>query len=800
MRTVFYFSLCFLSLRVSLLFGQSLTLDSPVSRMVFQRALDNSALVPVRGRVQGQVDRVVGRLVARQGGQTTHWHEGTVQNGTFLLNIPASGGFYDLEVVAKAGTVEVSRLRRERIGVGEVFVVSGQSNNFGEPGKGLPATDDRVSVVNYWPGHDGYLDEQNMPMTFAQAGPGTFCGPRNPLHIWGGLGDRLVAKLGVPVLFLGAAHPGSSTNNWREAAQGMDRVTGRSWSNNAPYRPLRIALQQYGCVTGVRGVLWHQGESDNSYQTTEGYVNNMRVLIDQTRADSKFSKLSWMIARASYYPFYPGRERDPAIIAGQNQLIQTVDNCFPGPYTDEFIGPTYREDMIHFSEYAYGFLADLWNQHLNPAYFQNAQPSLPPVGIASSVALLDAVSVPVTNNTSPKTDSPVVSGAFQLTNPVYNCQTGAIDFRSTAGNGAPVEFMVPGVTGWTTNSSHTLGEGVRRDAQTLTIYARQSGVQTSLSWNIRAACDGSGASTPDTRPSPTTPPIPNGPSSTNGGATGGSFAVVAPAYNCQSGAITFATSGGNGSAVEFMVPGVTGWTTNPSHTLGEGVRRDAQTLTIYARQSGVEVSLNWNKRAACDGSAPTQPVVTPTPPSTSPSAPSSGPLSLITPGYDCQSGSLTFRTTGGNGSAVEFMAPGVTGWTTNPSHVLGEGVRRDAQTITLFARQSGTETSLAWNLRAACANAGLARLANAVELPASVRLTVLPNPTTERVRLIWPALLQVNWKSRFVSASGNEVPVSTQTTTDGLEVNVRHLPTGSYLWQVTIEGLPPQTVRVMKVD
>ncbi|TAE32023.1 MAG: hypothetical protein EAZ91_06095 [Cytophagales bacterium] len=813
MKSTFFLSLCFLSIQVSSLFGQSLTLDSPVSRMVFQRGLDNSALVPVRGRIGGQTDRVVGRLVARQGGQTTNWHEGTVQNGAYQLTIPASGGFYDLEVMAMNGTAEGSRLRRERIGVGEVFVVSGQSNNFGEPGKGLPATDDRVSVVNFWPGSEGNLNEQNMPMTFAQAGAGTFCGPRNPLYIWGGLGDRLVAKLGVPVLFLGAAHPGSSTNNWREAAQGMERVTGRDWSNNAPYRPLRITLQQYGKVMGVRSVLWHQGESDNKFQTTDGYVNNMRILINQARSDSRMNNLSWTIARASFYPFYPGHERDPGVIAGQNRVIQSVSNCFSGPYTDAFTGQTYRDDLIHFSEYAYGFLADLWNEHLTPSYFQSAQPSLPSVGNASSVARLDVLSVPIPNNTSPQTDTPapVTVGTFALTTPTYSCQTGAITFRATAGNGNPVEFFVPGITGWTTNASHTLGEGVRRDAQTLTIFGRQSGVETSLTWNIRGACTGSGPSAPAPPSTPTPPPTSNPPVSnpppSNGSQStnGGTVAVIAPAYNCQSGAITFATSGGNGSPVEFMVPGVTGWTTNPSHTLGEGVRRDAQTLTIFARQSGVEVSLNWNKRGFCDGSAPTPPVAQPTPPVTAPPAPTpstpvSGPLAVLTPEYNCQSGLLTFRTTGGSGSAVEFMAPGVTGWTTNPSHTLGAGVRRDAQTLTLMARQSGIETSLTWNIRATCANTGAARLASSPELPALLRLTVLPNPATERVRVVWPMVLQANWKSRFVNASGTEMPVTTQTTPDGLEADVRNLPTGSYLWQITTEGLPSQTLRVMKVD
>ena len=801
MKTHSYLTLYLVSILNVSLMAQTITVDLPVSRMVFQRSSANTATVPVRGSVQGQTTRIKGRLVARQGGQTTDWREGTIQNRTFQLNIPTTGGFYDLELIALAGNTELERYRRERIGVGEVFVVSGQSNNFGESGLGLPATDDRVSVVNQWQSDANQFDENAFSMAFVQAGSGTYCGPRNPLYIWGGLGDRLVARLGVPVLFLGAAHPGSSSQNWREAAQGIDRVSSRNWSNNVPYRPLRLTLQYYTSKTGVRGILWHQGESDNMYQTTDGYVDNMRILINKTRQDSQFSNLSWMIARASYYPFYPGHERDPGIIAGQNRVINEIGNCFPGPSTDDFVGPAYRQDQIHFSANAYPFLADLWSQSLTTDYFHRAQPSLPAVGQASPVVTTDT---PTSIGTPPPpTDTPVAAGAFRLEMPQYNCQTGVITFRTAGGNGSVVEFMVPGVTGWTSNPTHTLDEGVRRDAQTITILARQSGAQTTLTWNIRTACNGSAptplppVSTPTPPPATPTPPP----------STGGTFVLLSPAYNCQTGVITFVISGGNGNTVEFMVPGVTGWTTNPTHTLGEGVRRDAQTITIWARQSGGEITLNWNIRGACDGSAPNPlpPVSTPTPPPSAPTPPSApvsgGAFALTAPSYNCATGTLTLKTTSGTGNPVEFMAPGITGWTTNPTHTLGEGVRRDAQTITIWARQSGQQVSLVWNIRGACAGVGgnAARMAQ-LSSPDEMRLVVMPNPATEQVQLIWPEITKTEWVSRFVDASGCERPVTIVANQMGLLANIQHLSTGVYVWQVAMKGGPPLSFRVMKVE
>lgn len=588
MNTKFYFTLCLISVLNVSLMAQAITVNSPVSRMVFQRGANNFATVPVRGNVQGQTTRVRGRLVARQGGQTTDWREGAIQNGTFQLNIPAAGGFYDLELIALAGSNELERQRRERIGVGEVFIVSGQSNNFGTLGQGLPASDDRVSVVNQLQINSNEFDEKALPMAFSQAGPGTNCGPLNPLFIWGGLGDRLVARLGVPVLFLGVAQPGSATKNWREAAQGVDRVSGRDWYNNTPYRPLKLTMQRYTSQLGIRGVLWHQGESDNNYQTTDGYVENMRILIAKTREDSQFNNLSWMIARASYFP-YPGHEVDPGIITGQNRVINEISNCFPGPYTDEFTGPAYRQDQVHFANYAYDFLADLWSQSLTTDYFQRSQPSLPNVGAASPVASSDNANSAnsIATSTDPSSNPPTAKGGLQLGTPDYACQSGVLTFNvaSTNGSGNPVEFMVPGVTGWTTNATHTLGEGVRRDAQTLTIFARQSGQQVSLVWNIQSACK------------------------------------------------------------------------------GIGVARIAQESV------------------------------------------STGP-----------------------------------------------------------------------------------------------KLVVMPNPATDQVQVIWPELAKSSWTSRFVSASGYEMSVPIVSNQEGLQATIKHLATGVYLWQLTVEGRLPLTFRVMKVE
>ena len=59
---------------------------------------------------------------------------------------------------------------------------------------------------------------------------------------------------------------------------------------------------------------------------------------------------------------------------------------------------------------------------------------------------------------------------------------------------------------------------------------------------------------------------------------GGSLALIAPTYNCATGAFTFNTSGGNGSPIEYQAPGITGWTTNPN----QFVDRESRTATRCA--------------------------------------------------------------------------------------------------------------------------------------------------------------------------------------------------------------------------
>ena len=149
----------------------------------------------------------------------------------------------------------------------------------------------------------------------------------------------------------------------------------------------------------------------------------------------------------------------------------------------------------------------------------------------------------------------------------------------------------------------------------------------------------------------------------------------------------FQTTGGDGSPIEYNAPGITAWTSNPRQYVDTELRTaaDAQPITLVARQSGQEVRYVFELRAICPVGDPNQ-------------------FRLVAPFYNCQTGSFSFRTQGGDESPIEYNAPGITSWTKNPNQLVDFELRQaaDAQPITLVARQSGKQVRYLWDIRAIC--------------------------------------------------------------------------------------------------
>jgi len=144
-----------------------LAITSPQARIVYQRNQQNEASIPITGICPGNATRVDARVEIVPGAQgiSTNWVQidGNPQNGTFQGNLTAKGGWYRLFVRVFAGGSIIAESILDRVGVGEVFIIAGQSNAQGGHQPTPGASDDRVSCVDY---ADGDLTESNFPTYF----------------------------------------------------------------------------------------------------------------------------------------------------------------------------------------------------------------------------------------------------------------------------------------------------------------------------------------------------------------------------------------------------------------------------------------------------------------------------------------------------------------------------------------------------------------------------------------------------------------------------------------------------------
>ena len=460
--------------------------------------------------------------------------------------------------------------------------------------------------------------------------------------------------------------------------------------------------------------------------------------------------------------------------ANNTQQSQQVDIYINGVKAATILADQRRQDVANafnipnFSAYGY-----VW---VIPAYYRyNAPLTLSVRPANTSTELIQSpirtgncpgtgtppsTTPPVTTPpvTTPPVTPPATGGPLTMLAPTYNCATGAITFNTSGGDGTTIQFRASGISDWSSNPNQYLDAGSRVNADTppFTIYYQQSGRIQTYTWSRQATCNAvtppAAVTTtpPVTTPPVTTPPVTTPPVTTppvTPPATGGPLTMLAPTYNCATGAITFNTSGGDGTTIRFMSPGISDWSPNPNQYLDAGSRVNADTppFTIYYQQSGRTQTYTWSRQATCNGATPpvttpptttppvtTPPVTTPpvtppvtTPPPVTPPA-TGGPLTMLAPTYNCATGAITFNTSGGDGTTIRFMSPGISDWSSNPNQYLDAGSRVNADTppFTIYYQQSGRTQTYTWSRQATC---------NGATPPVTTPPTTTPPVTTPPV-------------------------------------------------------------------
>ncbi|GAB2764680.1 hypothetical protein GCM10027275_02310 [Rhabdobacter roseus] len=377
-----------------------ISITFPLNRTVLQRDKNNSATVYIAGNYTKSVDRVEVQLRAINGGGTSDWItiENNPQGGQYRGQVDWMGGWYEMEVRGWKDGNLVGSTTLSRLGIGEVFLIAGQSNaqgyfNYGGPG----ANDDRVNCIHHY-NNNGSGSELPYP-EFTHLNSDSYLSPRgNSAWAWGRLGDHLANKLGVPIMFYNAGWYGTSIRNWQQSINGTaySIYNGEAFTpSGMPYANLRLVMQYYVPMTGIRGVLWLQGEADNFANTSSGsYLNDLRSIINQSRNESG-RNLSWVIARCSYDN---QRGTDAQVIKGQNDAVTSISNLFYGPDVDQIQVP--RPDGVHIQGSGLTDLADAWNNSLNDDFFARSEPykALPLPTVRASCVGNNAIALSLDGN------------------------------------------------------------------------------------------------------------------------------------------------------------------------------------------------------------------------------------------------------------------------------------------------------------------------------------------------------------------------------------------------------------------
>lgn len=364
------------------------TILYPHERTVFQRKNDNTCKISISGNLDSYADKVEARLVPRITGQgiATNWQviDNSIDAHSFTGTLEGTGGWYRLEVRSIKDNETIFNNAVERVGIGEVFLIAGQSNSQGEgrTPNAKPATDDRVNAYhsetfNYFTYEAGKIPEFYKYEPFVQLSQNIGPGPTGfTPWAYGELGDQLAKKLNVPILFFNAGASATSTENWLKSITGQDTysfILGHKLDKFHPYLPFKRILQSFINIVGLRAVLWHQGEYD-IYNTENGYFENMKKIIQESR-DNTGKNIPWVISRVSRI----FNQNFSQVIAGQNKVIANVPYTWPGPNTDD-IQPL-RPDGAHFentpSEAGLSILATAWNNSLTQSFFQTIIPISP---------------------------------------------------------------------------------------------------------------------------------------------------------------------------------------------------------------------------------------------------------------------------------------------------------------------------------------------------------------------------------------------------------------------------------------
>jgi len=307
--------------------SSSLTINNVYEYQVFQRNDSNQADISISGTYTGSPTTIEARF---NGGDYVVL-DSNPSGGTFsgiLQNQITGQGILNVRFGA---TPDVNH-NIDNVGIGDIFIVSGQSNASGR-GTTLNSYSHATLKASLFGNDDVWKNltdatDNNSGQIDNVSSDGNAKGSPWPI-----LATFILENTGVPVAFVPTAKGGTSISQWQPRADHTDATT--------LYGSMHRRITAVG--GSIAGVLFFQGESDSLAGTSQSdYETGLTTIVNAIETD--FSGTKTMIGQLGH----SNKSGNDIIRAAQVEVIKNNSNALLGPATYDIDLSDEGGDTLHF--------------------------------------------------------------------------------------------------------------------------------------------------------------------------------------------------------------------------------------------------------------------------------------------------------------------------------------------------------------------------------------------------------------------------------------------------------------------